>query len=95
MKLIKITAIWCMSCILMNEILKNIEATNHKHYETINYDYDTNQADIEAYEVGTVLPVYILLDRDDHEIARLIGEKTQKELTAFLLEGGAISEENH
>ena len=39
MKLIKITAIWCISCIYMNELLKDIQY----EYETLDFDYDRNK----------------------------------------------------
>jgi len=84
MKLIKITAIWCMSCILMNELLKKIESKNEKQYETIDYDFDTDAEEIKPYDVGTILPVYILLDDHGNEVARSVGEKNKKELTKFL-----------
>lgn len=90
MKLIKITAIWCMSCILMNEILKKIENENTKKYETIDYDYDSDTEAIKPFQVGSILPVYILLDDGGNEIARSIGEKNKKELTKFFLANGGI-----
>jgi len=80
MKLIQISAVWCMSCIVMNEIIKKID----NNYETILYDYDIDKDEIEKYNVGTVLPVYILITSDGNEIARSIGEKSKKELTEFL-----------
>ena len=90
MKLIKITAIWCMSCIFMNEILKAVEKENGKRYETIDYDYDMDQKEVEPYNVGKILPVYILIDANNSEIARSIGEKSKKELAAFFSSNGGI-----
>jgi len=90
MKLIKITAIWCMSCILMNEILKKIENKNVKRYETIDYDFDTDTEEIKPYNVGTILPVYILLDDHGNEVARSVGEKNKKELMAFFTSNGGF-----
>ncbi|MDD5980503.1 MAG: thioredoxin family protein [bacterium] len=75
MKVIKITALWCSSCLIMNnrwnEILKE------RNIETINLDYDFD--DIEKYNVGDILPVFIFL-KDDKEIKRLVGEHSLKEL---------------
>ena len=90
MKLVKITAIWCMSCIFMNEMLKKMEKKNEKQYETIEYDFDADAKEIEPYDVGTILPVYILLDDNGKEIARSIGEKTKKELLKFFTSNGGF-----
>jgi len=90
MKLIKITAIWCMSCILMNEMLKKLENENEKQYETIDYDFDNDVEEITPYNVGTILPVYILLDENGNEVARSVGEKNKKELMKFFTSNGGF-----
>ena len=90
MKLVKITAIWCMSCIFMNEMLKKIENKNVKKYETIEYDFDADAEEINKYNVGTILPVYILLDDNGDEIARSIGEKNKKQLLNFFTSNGGF-----
>ena len=80
MKIISISAIWCSSCIIMksrfNEILSN------KDIDVLNLDYDMD--DIDKYEVGDILPVYIKY-KDDKEIERLIGEHSKKEIERFLM----------
>lgn len=59
----------------MNERLKEI---NEKYnLEVINYDYDFD--DVEDFNVGTVLPVIIFL-KNNKEVARLVGEHSQKEI---------------
>ena len=90
MKLVKITAIWCMSCIFMNEMLKKLENKNEKKYETIEYDFDADAEEIKPYDVGIILPVYILLDDNSVEIARSIGEKKKKELLNFFTSHGGF-----
>ncbi len=82
MKLIKITAVWCLSCILMNDRINNVlEEIND--LELIELDYDDDEEMVEKYNIGKTLPVLILLD-NDKEIGRSIGEKTEKELKEFL-----------
>ncbi len=84
MKLIKITAMWCLSCILMNDrIEKNIKNRNLLVEEL---DYDEDEEEIKKYSVGKTLPVLILLDEKGNEIKRSVGEKTEKELKEFLKE---------
>lgn len=82
MKLIKITAVWCLSCILMNDRINSVlKETND--LEVIELDYDEDEDVVEKYEIGKTLPVLILLD-NDKEIKRSVGEKTEKELKEFL-----------
>jgi len=79
MKIVRISAIWCSSCIIMksrlNEILKV------KDIEIIDLDYDTD--DIEEYNVGDTLPVIIKI-KDNKEINRLVGEHSKKEIESFV-----------
>lgn len=83
MKLIKITAMWCLSCILMNDridkVIKKID-----NLELTELDYDEDEDKIEEYNIGKTLPVLIILDENNKEVKRSIGEKTEKELKEFL-----------
>jgi len=47
------------------------------------YDYDLDYDDILKYNVGNILPVLILED-NEKEIVRIIGEKTKDELMNIL-----------
>ena len=82
MKLIKVTAVWCLSCILMNERINN--AIKGKDIDLIEYDYDDDEDIIEKYNIGKILPVLIITDDNGKELKRSIGEKTEKELNEFL-----------
>ena len=79
MKIVRISAIWCSSCIIMksrlNEILKD------KDIEVVDLDCDTDE--IEEYNVGDILPVIIKLN-DNKEIDRLVGEHSKKEIESFI-----------
>lgn len=79
MKIIRISAIWCSSCIIMksrfNEIIKN------KNIDVIDLDYDFD--DVDKYNVGDILPVYIKFE-DDIEVGRLIGEHKKEEIESFI-----------
>lgn len=80
MKIIRISAIWCPSCLVMKKVWKNVNLDN---FEIIDYDYDMDGLEIEKYNVGKVLPVYIFMN-GDNEIKRLVGEisldKLRKEI---------------
>ena len=79
MKIIKVSAIWCSSCIIMksrfNEIIKD------KDIEVVSLDYDTD--DIDEYNVGDILPVFIKI-KYGKEVDRLVGEHTKKEIESFI-----------
>ena len=76
MKVIRISAVWCSSCILMksrfNEIAKDM------NIDIIDLDYDLDYEEVEKYNVSDVLPVYIKGDK------RLQGEHTKEEIRKFL-----------
>ena len=79
--LVRISAMWCSSCIIMksrlNDILKNYDI------ELIDYDYDLDTDKINDYNVGEILPVLIKIE-DGKEIKRLVGEHNKEELIKFI-----------
>ena len=92
MKVVKINAIWCSGCLVMNKIWKNI--TNKYEIETLNLDYDMDEDEVSNYNVGDILPVFIFFD-GDKEITRVIGEVSEKEMLNKLREVGLINEESN
>lgn len=85
MKVVKINAIWCSGCLVMNKIWKNI--LKSKNIETINLDYDMDEDEVKKYNVGDVLPVFIFY-KDDKEVKRIVGETSEKELLKIIEEVG-------
>ena len=82
MKLIKIGAVWCPACLVMSSrINKIVEKYN---LELINYDYDIDKEEIIKYKVGNILPELILIDDNNNEINRIIGEQPIKKLEEFI-----------
>ena len=75
MKLIRISSIWCVSCIVTKKIWDEIKI----NYEYEEYDYDQDEEIIKKYNVGNILPVIIVL-KNNKEITRIIGEKNKKEI---------------
>lgn len=78
MKIKRISAIWCPSCLIMQSRWKKIE----EKYPNIffeDYDYDENEEVCKSLEVGKKLPVCIFY-KDDREVDRMIGEKSEKEM---------------
>lgn len=79
MKLVRISSMWCTSCIVTYPIWKEIQETYpNLEYEELDYDLD----DVKE-QVGDILPVVILKDQDQ-EITRIVGEKTKKEMLEIL-----------
>lgn len=76
MEVIRISAIWCSSCLVMKSRFNEI--ANELNVKIIDYDYDLDYDKIEKYNVSDVLPVYIKGDK------RLEGEHTKEEIRKFL-----------
>lgn len=84
MKYIKISAMWCPYCIIMNKIWKKIkEEYPNTIFEELDLDMDE---EAEKYNVGETLPVVLRIE-NDKEVARLTGEKTYEEVKKFIEEG--------
>ena len=81
MKVIKISAVWCGSCIKMKKIWNEIE--KEYNLDTINLDYDFDEDEVKKYNVGDILPVSIFFD-GENELERLIGEKTKEEIKGVI-----------
>ena len=88
MKVIKITAIWCTSCIIMNKVWKEIQ--EKYNFDTISYDLDMDEDEVEKYDVGDKLPVFIFQDDNNNELFRIIGEKKIEEMEKIIKEHEVI-----
>ena len=77
MKLIKISAIWCPSCLIMEKIWKELQE-ELPNIEYVSYDYDLDD-EVDSYNPGDVLPI-IILENNKEELTRFIGEKTKNEI---------------
>ena len=91
MKLVKISAMWCMSCIVMNNLLDNVLSKYKVLFDIEDLDYDVDFTLVSKYNVSSVLPVYILTDSSG-EIDRLVGEVSESQLISFLKDNGGIDE---
>lgn len=77
MKLIKINAIWCSGCLVMNKVWKQVN--EELNIDTIELDYDMDYDEATKYNPGNILPVFIFF-KDDKEVLRIIGERNKKEM---------------
>lgn len=81
MKVVKINALWCSACLVMNKVWKKIE--DKYNFEVLQLDYDMDEEEVEKYNVGEVLPVFIFFD-GDKEVLRVTGEKSEKEFLELI-----------
>lgn len=73
MRVIKISALWCPGCLVMNNICKRICQEND--YELLELDYDFDEEGVKKYNVGNILPV-LIFEKNNKEVLRIVGEKT-------------------
>ena len=78
MKIIIINAMWCPGCLISKSIWNEIKLL-YPNIEYINYDYDLDEEDIIKYNIGDIVPV-VIFEKNNIEIKRVIGEKSQKEI---------------
>ncbi|MBU0649673.1 thioredoxin family protein [Patescibacteria group bacterium] len=83
MKVLKFGAVWCPGCLVMKPRWQEIEKEN-PWLETRYFEYDEAQDMVNKWQVGTVLPVFIFLTKDDQEITRLVGEVSKEELLKII-----------
>ncbi|MCK4552507.1 MAG: thioredoxin family protein [Tenericutes bacterium] len=89
MKIIRVTAMWCMSCLAMKRTWKKV-FSSYPDLAIEDLDYDSDIDQIKVLSVGSILPELIIY-RDNKEVKRIIGEKSKKEMFKMLEE---INEEN-
>ncbi len=78
MKIIRVTAMWCMSCLTMKKVWKHV-LKDITDLELIDYDYDFDSELVKGYNIGKILPELIVF-KNNKEVTRIIGECSKKEL---------------
>ncbi len=91
MKIVKISAIWCGACLIMNKVWNKLK---DKDIELIELDYDMDEEEVKKYNPGDILPVFIVFD-GEKEVLRLTGEFSYDEFINKLKEVGVLLEENN
>lgn len=85
MKIVKISAIWCGGCLVMNKVWKKLK--ENFDYEFVEYDYDMDEEEVQKYTPGEILPVFIFFN-DDKEVMRITGEMSYEEMMKRIEEVG-------
>lgn len=78
MRIIKFSALWCPSCLIMNSRINKI--VGKYNIDIVEYDYDIDEDMVSKYNVESILPVIIFINNDGLEVKRVIGEVSLKEL---------------
>lgn len=79
MRIVKVSAMWCPSCIVVNKYWKNIK-NKYNNIEFIEYDLDMDEDEVKKLNIGNKLPEIIFFDNDNKELKRLIGERKQEDI---------------
>ena len=89
MKIVKISAIWCGACLIMNKVWNNLK--EKYEFEDIELDYDMDEEEVKKYNPGDILPVFIVFDKDK-EILRMTGEFKLEDIVDKINEVGELHE---
>lgn len=77
MRVVKINAVWCSGCLVMNKVWKKV---NEKFlFDTIDLDYDMDEEEVLKYNPGNILPIFIFFN-GDRELFRIVGEVSESEM---------------
>lgn len=92
MRVVKINAIWCSGCLVMNKVWSNI--LKKYDIETLELDYDMDEEEVLKYKPGNILPVFIFFE-GDKELFRITGEMKEKDMIERMKEVGDLVEKNN
>lgn len=87
MKVIKIGAIWCGGCLVMNGVWNKLKKMHDFDYIELDLDMDADEA--KKYNPGDKLPVFIVMDNGE-EVNRLVGEYKLEELEKYFEDVGVF-----
>lgn len=83
MKLIIVSARWAPSCFNITQIVKQIRS-NYPNIKIEEFDYDFDSEKIKYYNIGQIVPIFILQDNDCVELTRIIGQKDYSDIEEIL-----------
>lgn len=92
LKIVRISAMWCPACIIMNKFWSNVEK-EFSNIEFVTYDLDMDEDVVKEYTPGYILPVLIAFE-DGKELKRTVGEKNLEDTMKFIEEVVEYGKEN-
>ena len=93
MKIIKVSAVWCSGCLVMNKTWNKLKEAYDFEYEELDYDMDEEY--LKRYPMGKKLPIFIFVDENEEEVARITGEYSYDDFVLVMQEVGIINEEDN
>ena len=87
MKIVKISAVWCGACLVMNKVWNQLK--ENYSFDFVELDYDMDEEKVLTYNPGEVLPVFIFYSGDE-ELFRLTGEHSYDEIVEKIEEVGEV-----
>ena len=91
MRVVKIGAIWCGGCLVMNKVWNKL--LKNYSFDYTELDLDMDEDDVKKYNPGDKLPIFIVFDGDS-EINRYIGEFSYDDLENKFKDDGVLDEKN-
>lgn len=88
MRVVKINAIWCSGCLIMNPVWNSIQKKYAIPTEELDYDFDSEE--VSKYQPGNVLPVFIFFE-GDQEVGRIVGEYKEEKMLELMREFGDLN----
>ncbi len=85
MRVVKVSALWCSSCLVMNKVWKKVQEIYN--FPVLEVDYDFDEELVKKYDVGDTLPVFIFFNNEE-ELFRTVGEVSQEEMLKLIEENG-------
>ena len=92
MKIVKISAIWCSGCLVMNKVWNKLK--DNFDFEAIELDYDMDEEEVMKYNPGKNIPVFIIYENDEEKL-RLTGELGYDDMVSRIKEVGELNEKNN
>ena len=81
MEIVKIGAMWCSGCLIMNKIFREI--TSEREVNITSLDIDMDEEEALKYKPGDILPVFIFFV-GGREVHRMVGEHSKEEILNVL-----------
>ncbi len=82
MQIIKFNAMWCPAWLIMNSRYQKL--AREYHLTITDYDCFMDSDEVIKYHIGDVLPVAILIDDNQQELTRIIGEQSEQKLREII-----------
>ncbi len=83
MKVVKIGAVWCNGCLVMNNVWNKVMKV--KDLDVKSLDIDMDEEEVAKYNVGDTLPIFIFY-KGDREVKRVVGEVSYDEMIEIIEE---------